>query len=95
MLKIECPYCLKLEEREFRQENKVVHHSIVCEECKLIERGRMTICNMITAINIILGSNRPLLGANGKAPLQLIRLRKLLNDAIVEIDLYTDEVTFI
>ena len=94
MLKIECPFCGKLEEKEFRQTEKVVHHSIVCDECKLIEKGRMTIVHMLTAISVILGSDREILTGDYLAPLHLISLQRNLKAALHDIDIYLDEIPF-
>lgn len=93
MLKIECPFCGKIETREFREEHREVHHSIVCGECKLIEKGRMTIAHMLTAISVIV-STRPTMNDDPMAVVHLLRLQVSLKEALGELDLYIDEVPF-
>jgi len=92
-LKIECPFCGKLEEREFLRSERDILHSIPCDECKIIDRGRMTIVDMHTAISVILGSDRPKV-CELQAGYNLHRLRENLTRAIQEIDAYIDEVPF-
>jgi len=93
-LKIVCPFCGKEESREFQRSGGDVVHSIPCDECKLIDRGRMTLVDMCTAISVILGSNRPKVASEYYHAHRLYILHNHLKDAIAQIDLYIDEVPF-
>jgi len=93
-LRIECPFCGKLEEREFLRSERDVLHSIPCDECKLIDRGRMTLVDMHTAISVILGTDRPKTREKTEVAYTLHRLRVSIQQAIIELDKFVDEVPF-
>jgi len=94
MLIIECPFCGKLEEREFRHTNRDVKHSIPCDECKIIDKGRMTIVHMLTALSVLLGTNRKMLTGEYVTGLHALALQAKLKEALREVDLYLDEIPF-
>ena len=94
MLRIECPFCGKLEEKEFRHSDRDVLHSIPCDECKILDKGRMTIVHMLTALSVLLGTSRKQLTGEYVTGLHALALQRRLKEALNELDLYLDEIPF-
>lgn len=94
MLIIECPFCGKLEEREFRNTDRDIRHNIPCDECKIIDKGRMTIVHMLTALAILLSTDRKQLTGKYVTGLHALALQATLKEALEYLDLYLDETPF-